>query len=100
MGTKRERQAAHEAVAAYHEARLVELVGRVADAVDRHRAGELDAFEVDEVIHHYHRATQKLWTFCELSGSRAEITAHAIRRMAEEGDAIDWWERGETRRRS
>jgi hypothetical protein len=38
-------------VAAYHEARLGELVARVADAVDRHRAGELDAFEVDQVIH-------------------------------------------------
>lgn len=86
-------------MAAYHEARLAELVARVADAVDRHRAGELDAFEVDEVIHQYHRATQKLWTFCELSGSHVEITAHTIRRMADEGETIDWWERGASRRR-
>lgn len=34
----------------YHEAQLAALVQRVADAVDRHRAGELDAIEVDEVI--------------------------------------------------
>lgn len=99
MGTKSERRAAREVVAAYHEARLAELVGRVAEAVDRHRAGELDAFEVNEVIHQYHRATRKLWTFCELSGSRAEITAHVIQRMADEGETIDWWERGEPRRR-
>ena len=99
MGTKNERRAAREKVAAYHEVQLGELICRVAEAVDRHRAGELDAFEVDEVIHHYHRAARKLWTFCELSGSHAEITAHTIQRMADEGDTIDWWERGATRRR-
>lgn len=99
MGTKGERRAAREAVAAYHEARLAELVGRVAEVVDRYRAGEMDAFEVDEVIHQYHRATQKLWMFCELSGGQAELTAHVIRRMADEGEAIDWWERGAARRR-
>ena|SRR5213082_2005708 len=99
MGTKSERRAAREKVAAYHEAQLDGLIGRVAEAVDRHRAGEVDAFEVDEVIHQYHRATRKLWTFCELSGSRAEITARTIQRMADEGDTIDWWEQGATRRR-
>ncbi|MGW4520171.1 hypothetical protein [Amycolatopsis sp. NPDC004378] len=99
MGTKGERRAAREAVSAYHEARLAELVAHVAEAVDRHRAGELDAFEVDEVIHQYHRARQKLWAFCELSGSNAEITVHVLHRMADEGETIDWWERGTTRRR-
>jgi hypothetical protein len=39
MGTKAERRAARELVAAYHEARLTELVARVGDAIDRHRAG-------------------------------------------------------------
>jgi len=99
IGTKSERRAAREKVAAYHEARLAELVERVGEAVDRHRAGDLDAFEVDEVIHQYHRAARKLWTFCELSGSHAEITAHTIQHMADEGVAIDWWQRGEARRR-
>ncbi|WP_372663112.1 hypothetical protein [Amycolatopsis kentuckyensis] len=98
MGTKDERRAAREAVAAYHEARLAELVARVAEAVDHHRAGELDAFEVDEVIHQYHRAARKLWTFCERFGSHAEITAHTIQHMADEGESIDWWERGAARR--
>lgn len=64
----------------------------VAEAVDRHRAGELDAFEVDEVIHHYHKAARKLWTYCQTSGAPAEITASAIRRMNESGESIDWWE--------
>lgn len=97
MGTKAERRAARELVAAYHEARLAELVARVAEAIDRHRAGELDSFEVDEVIHHYHKAARKLWTFCETSGTGAETTAYAIRSMDESGESIDWWERVRTR---
>lgn len=50
MSSKSERRAAREAVAEYHQARLAELVQRVGDAVDGFRAGELDAFEVDEAI--------------------------------------------------
>ena len=51
VGSKRERQADRALVAGYHEARLGELLERIAEAVDRFRAGELDAFAVDEVIH-------------------------------------------------
>jgi hypothetical protein len=32
-----------------------------------------------------------LWTFCQTTGSQAELTAHIIQRMAEDGEAIDWW---------
>lgn len=94
MGTKAERRAAAALVAGYHEARLNELVAHVADAVERHRAGELDAFEVDEVLHHYQRAARRLRTFCDQSGAQVELTAYAIRRMAEDDVTIDWWERG------
>lgn len=50
MATKSERQGAREAVAGYHEACLVELVHHVGEAVDRFRAGELDAFAVDDIV--------------------------------------------------
>jgi hypothetical protein len=53
---------------------LAALVQRVAEAVDRHRGGELDAFEVDQVIFQYQRAARQLWTFCQTTGSRAEFT--------------------------
>jgi hypothetical protein len=91
MSSKSER--AREAVAEYHQARLAELVQRVGDAVDRFRAGELDAFEVDEVIFQYSRAAKELWKFCNLPD--AEFTAGLI------GDAspVDWWDRGAPRRR-
>lgn len=98
MGTKAERRAARELVAAYHEARLDELVARVAEAVDRHRAGELDAFEVDQVIHHYHRAARELWKFCQITGVQAEVTAYTITRMSEQGETIDWWQQTSPRR--
>lgn len=52
----------------YHEARLGELIGIVAAAIDRHRAGEIDAYAVDETIHHYHRAARELWKFCWSGG--------------------------------
>jgi hypothetical protein len=54
VGTRAERRAARERVAAYHEARLGELVESIAATIDRYRAGEIDAYTVDETIHHYH----------------------------------------------
>jgi len=97
VSPKAERRAACQRVASYHEAQLAALVQRVAEAVDRHRAGELDAFEVDEVIVQYQRAARQLWTFCQTTGARAEFTAHIIQRMTQDsgdGEAIDWRERG------
>ena len=61
MSSKSERRAAREAVADYHEARLAELVQRVGEAVDRFRAGELDAFGVDQILFQYSRPAKKLW---------------------------------------
>ena len=97
MSTKAERRAARQQVAAYHEEQLAALIQRVAEAVDRHRSGHLDAFEVDELIFQYQRAAKQLWTFCVRAGSRVELTAHIIQRMGEDGEAIDWWERGRPR---
>ncbi|WP_460362745.1 hypothetical protein [Actinocorallia lasiicapitis] len=91
MGAKAERRAAFEAVAAYHESCLGELVARVAEVVDRHRAGEVDAFEVDQVIHGYTKAARKLWSFCQVSGGTVEATALAIARASQDGEPIDWW---------
>jgi hypothetical protein len=93
MSSKSERRAAVEVVVEYHEARLTELVQRVGDVVDRFRAGELDAFEVDQVIFQYSRAAKELWKFCNLAD--AEFNAGLI------GDrtVIDWWERGAPKHR-
>ncbi|MEL4506071.1 hypothetical protein AAEX63_14700 [Luteococcus sp. H138] len=87
--SKAERRAAREAVATYHEQQLGALVAHVAEAIDGHRRGELDPFEVDQVIFHYSRAAKELWKFCNLGP--VEISASLISREP----PIDWWEETE-----
>ena len=92
MSTKSERQAAREVVAAYHEVRLAELIRHVGEAVDRFRAGELDAFETDQVVFQYSRAAKELWKFCNLTD--VVVTAEVI----DERAPVDWWKRGARKR--
>ena len=68
MGTKAEQRAARERVSAYHQAQLGELLINVTAAIDHYRAGEIDAYTVDETIHHYHRTAGELWKFCFSGG--------------------------------
>lgn len=92
MASKSGREVARETVGAYHEAELAALVGRVGEAIDRFRAGELDAFETDLVIFQYSRAAKELWKFCNVN--EAEFTASVING----GPTADWWERGAPKR--
>ena len=101
MGTKAGRRAARERVSAYHQAQLAGLLGHVAAAIDRYRAGEIDAGTADETIHHYHRAAGELWKFCFArgGGSHPEFIAGLLDRMAADAETIDWWERATPRPR-
>lgn len=65
---------------------------RVGEAVDRFRAGELDAFDTDQTIFRYNRAAKELWRFCNLTDlvSTAEVIG--------ERTPVDWWERGVPKR--
>jgi hypothetical protein len=90
---KSERRAARSLVADYHDAQLRELVDRVGNAIDRYRAGELDAFEIDRVLFQYSRAAKELWKFC--CYLQVEVAANMIRDQAPN----DWWERGAPRQR-
>ena len=91
--SKAERRAARSAIADYHEAQLGDLVSRVGDAIDRDRAGELEAHEVDRVLFQYSRAAKDLWKFCNYLP--VETAAALIR----ERPPDDWWERGAPRER-
>jgi hypothetical protein len=99
-GSKERRRAAHAVVATYHEAELAGLLEHVADAIGRYRAGELDAFEVDEVIHQYTKAARELWKSCVLGGSGFDVEAlvATLEQLTAEGDRPDWWATGERRR--
>jgi hypothetical protein len=91
--TKSERQVAREAVAAFHEAQLAGLVAHVGAAVDRFRSGQMDAFDVDQVLFHYARAARELWKFCNLGDP--EFVARLIR----DRQLVDWWELGAPKER-
>ncbi|RYB96026.1 hypothetical protein EUA06_00005 [Nocardioides glacieisoli] len=92
MSQKSDRQQAREAVAAYHEAELAELVAHVAEAIDRFRSDELKVFGVDEVLFQYSRAAKELWKFCNVGN--VQVTAGQLHGAP----PIDWWERGTPRR--
>jgi hypothetical protein len=93
VSSKAERRAAREKVAAYHEEQLDRLVERLVAAIDLHRAAELNAFHVDEVVFQYSRAAKELWKFCDLGN--VEVAA----RLIDEHPPSDWWDRGAPRRR-
>ena len=78
-----------------------ELLSHIEAAIDRYRAGEIDAYVMDETIHRYHRAAAELWKFCFArgGGTHAEFIAGLLDRMTADAEAIDWWERGTPRRR-
>lgn len=82
-------------VISYHEARLAELQERVREGFARYDTGERDAFELDDLIHRYKRATRELWKFCgDIAGTRAGFIARTLEEMLSSGETIDWWERG------
>jgi hypothetical protein len=93
MSDKSQRRAARSAVAEYHQAQLGALVAHVAEAIDRYRAGELDAFGVDQVLFQYSRAAKELWKFCNYL--QVDLAATMIR----EQPPHDWWERGAPKER-
>ncbi|MGH2954448.1 MAG: hypothetical protein ACRDK9_10610 [Solirubrobacterales bacterium] len=98
--TKAERRAARERVGAYHETEQAKLLERVRSGFGRYDAGEIDAFELDELIHRYHRASQKLWSFCVGTGSQVVRAAGTLEWAEREGELPDWWAIAEPRRRN
>ncbi|MDQ3769094.1 MAG: hypothetical protein M3370_06415 [Actinomycetota bacterium] len=96
--TKAERRAARQAVGDYHAAELARLLNHVRDGFARWDADEIDAFELDDLIHQYKRASRKLWSFCTGSGAHVQSTARTLAWMHEQGEATDWWAMGAPRR--
>jgi hypothetical protein len=93
VSAKSDREAAREAVAGYYESQLRELMKHVGATIDLFRAGELDAFGVDQALFQYSPAAKELWKFCNLGDP--ELAASIVR----ERPTIDMWERGTPRKR-
>jgi hypothetical protein len=99
--SKAKRQADEALVVGYHEARLGDLLERVREGFERYDSGELDAFELDELIHRYKKAARELWKFCgdRTHGRSAGFLARTLEEMQKREETIDWWERGNPERR-
>jgi hypothetical protein len=74
-GERARRRAARELIGAYHDEQLRGLLERVRDGFGRLDRGEIDAFEMDELIHRYKCSACELWKFCGSSGSGWERAA-------------------------
>ena len=76
------------------------LLERVREGFARLDAGEIDAFELDELIHRYKRSARELWKFCGQSGSGWLTAARTVEHLRARGEERpDWWAAGEPRRR-
>lgn len=99
-GERARRRAARELIGRYHEEQLRLLLDHVREGFEKLDRGEIDPFDLDELIHRYKRSGQKLWSFCGSSGSaweQAALTVEWWREHAEEEP--DWWAAGEPHRR-
>lgn len=99
VSEKAERRAARELVGGYHRTELRRLLDHVRDGFGRLDSGEIDEFELDDLIHRYKRAAANLWSFCGSSGGRWLQAAKALQYLEQTGEANrDWWEEAAPRR--
>ena len=96
QGEKARRREARRLVGEYHERELARLLEHVREGFARFDAGAIDAFELDDLIHHYKRSARELWRYCSLA---PESTARAIEDARDRGEALDWWAAGDPRGR-
>ncbi len=78
-------------VGAYHQEHLRSLLEHVREGFTKLDAGEVDEFELDDLIHRYKRAAKQLWLFCGSTGSQVLHAAAAIAQMRNGGEERDWW---------
>ena len=95
---KVERRAARQLIGEYHQAQLRALLEHVRAGFARLDAGEIDEFDLDDLIHHYKRSAAELWKFCGSSGGQWLRAAHTLTYLRGEGREPDWWEAGAPRR--
>ena len=96
-----QRKAAVERIRGYHEAQLRLLLEQVREGFTQLDAGEIDAFDLDDLIHRYKRSARELWKFCGHTGSDMERASRMLDFWRDQDEPPpDWWEAGEPRRGS
>jgi hypothetical protein len=84
---------------AYHQSQLRVLLDRVRAGFAQLDAGDIDEFDLDDLIHHYKRSAAELWKFCGSTGGQWLQAARTLRYLRETGEEPDWWDAGASRRR-
>lgn len=97
-GEKADRRAARDLIAAYHQTELRTLLEHVRAGFAQLDAGEIDEFDLDDLIHHYKRSAAELWKFCGSSGGQWQQAANTLTYLRGHGQEPDWWQRGGLRR--
>lgn len=92
------RQAGRQLIAAYHDEQLRLLLNHIRGSFTKFDAGEIDVFDLDEIIGHYKRSATKLENFCGFSGGQWLRAARNLAYFREQDDEPDWWEAGSSRR--
>jgi hypothetical protein len=71
---KARRRADVDLVGRYYEDQLAALLERVREGFRSYDTGELNAFDLDDLVHRYKGATRELWKFCgSVTASRAGL---------------------------
>ena len=89
---KAERQAARELIVGYHQEQLRGLLEHVRAGFAHLDAGEIDEFDLDDLIHHYKRSATELWKFCGSSGGQWLQAARSLVYLHARGEEPDSWE--------
>ena len=97
-GEKAQRRAARALIAAYHQEQLRMLLELVREGFARLDSGDIDEFELDDLIHRYQRAAGDLWRFCGSTGGQWLQAANTLTYLRERGDEPDWWAQSGRRR--
>lgn len=97
-GEKAERREARGLISAYHQAQQRVLLDRVRAGFAQLDSGDIDEFELDDLIHHYKRSAAELWKFCGSAGAQWLRAARTLAYRRENGDEPDWWDAGASRR--
>jgi hypothetical protein len=98
LDDKAARRAARELIATYHQEQRGALLDQVRDGFAQLDRGEIDEFDLDDLIHRYKRAAADLWKFCGSSGGQWLQAANRLTYLREQGEEPDWWARSAQRR--
>jgi hypothetical protein len=97
-GEKADRRAVRELIATYHQTQLRALLEHVRAGFAQLDAGEIDEFDLDDLMHHYKRSAAELWKFYGSSGGKWQQAANTLTYVREHGEEPHWWEMGAPRR--